>query len=108
RSLAAAGTTLTSPRIQFIMENEDQGRFYLADFKYSTSVIHPTQPSFPFPLTGYRESPEYYLGDLGTYKGSMITQTWERRDDLPAGAEDYRHQAGLEVGVDHPVTGWSG
>lgn len=108
RSLAAAGTTLSTPRIQFIMENEDQGRFYLADFKYSTEVIHPTQPSFPFPLTAYRVSPEYELEELGTYRGSTITQTWERNDDLPSGAEDYEHQVGLEVAVYHPVTGWSG
>lgn len=108
RSLAAAGTTLATPRIQFIMENEDQGRFYLADLKYSTSILHPTQPSFPFPLTGSRVSPEYDLSDLGTYRGSMITQTWERGDDLPSGAEDYQHQAGLEVDMWHPVYGWSG
>ena len=108
RSLGAASTTLATPRIQFIMENEDQGRFYLADFKYSTSVIHPTQPSFPFPLTGSRVSPEYDLSELGMYRGSTVTQLWERSDDLPSGAEDYRHQGELEAEVDHPVLGPSG
>lgn len=99
RSLQASGTTLTTPRLQFIMENQDQGRFYLADVKYSTEVLHPTQPSFPFPLEGSRESPEYDLSHLGEYRGGSATNEYELNHDLPARAEPYEHQVEMETNI---------
>lgn len=99
RSLQASGTTLTTPRLQFIMENQDQGRFFLADVKYSTEVLHPTQPSFPFPLEGSRESPEYDLSHLGEYRGGSATNEYELNHDLPARAEPYEHQVEMETNI---------
>lgn len=107
RSLPASSSNLT-PRFQFILEDEDQGHFNLSTFKFSRKVLTPTQPSFQFPHEAYRISPYYDLSDLGTYRESTVTQLWERNDSLPAGSESYQHQAVLEVGVDHPVTGWTG
>lgn len=106
KSLPASSSD-RSPRFQFIIENEDQGHFNLAVFKFSREALTPTQPSFPFPLTGYRVSPEYDLSDLGTYQGSLVTQLWERQDSLPSGAEDYQHLTELEAAVYHPINGWS-
>lgn len=108
RSLPASGSTL-SPRFQFIMENEMQGRFYLADFKFSSTSLHETQSSYLFPLTGERVTPDIELNDLGEYRDSSVTYSWRSNSDLPAGAEDYEHQVGLEADVYvNPIVEWSG
>lgn len=108
RSLPASGSTL-SPRFQFIMDNQMQGRLFLADVKYTPEQLHGTQPSYPFPLVGRRVTPEIDLSDLGEYRDGNVSAAWWGEEDLPAGAESYNHEVSLEVDVDDdPIAGWSG
>lgn len=111
RTLNSTVSTL-SPRFQFIMENNTtgrgmQGRIYLADFKYTTDVLHGQQSSYPFPLVGTRTTPIFDLSEMGVYVDSAISHDWVNHARLPSGAEVYNHVVKLEADV-NKGGGWSG
>lgn len=93
-TVAAYGTTL-SPRIQFILENEDQGALNIADVKYSPDLL----PNSPFPRIAHRESPEYDLSDLSEYRDSTITIDWDANYALPIYGEEWEQRMTFEIDV---------
>lgn len=97
RSFSGPVTTSLSPRIQFIIDDalQQQGILEITQYHKKNGTLHSQVPSFTFPYTGTRVTPEIDLSSLGTYSSSSISFN----ATTPTGFNGFNSTAKLEADV---------